>query len=283
MSRIKRRKVLITGAVGGMGRACVRLLGATHDLVLSDIAAPALDKLVQELEGEGYVVSGAHAGDLCDDQVLASLAGELTGEAFIVIHTAGLSPSLAGWREIMRVNLIGTEKLLAALEPLLQSGSVAVLIASAAGHSMPAIPEVDALLAEPLNPEFLERAGEVIHSMASGGAPAGEEGISYSLSKRAILTLCERKASEWGQRGARIVTISPGLILTPMGRKELAQTPGAAELLDATPAGRSGTAMDIALAARFLASDEASFITGSDLKVDGGGIAATRLLSRSSE
>jgi len=80
----------------------------------------------------------------------------------------------------------------------------------------------------------------------------------------------------WGKHGARIVTISPGLIQTPMGRKEVAETPGAAETRDAAPAGRAGTAMDIALAARFLASDEASFITGSDLKVDGGAVAAMK-------
>ena len=267
-----RRKVLITGAAGGMGRACARLFGATQELVLTDIAAPSLDRFAEELRGEGFTINGAHAGDLADPALLASLTQDIAGGApFTLIHTAGLSPALADWKAIMNVNLIGTLKLLNAIEPLLKPGSVAIVIASTAGHMPIQIPEADTLLAAPLEAEFLSQIGAILEPMGEGAA-----GISYVLSKRGVINVCERKAVEWGKFGARIVTISPGLILTPMGRKELAETPGAAALNDAAPAGRSGTAMDIALAARFLASDEASYITGVDLKVDGGSVAALR-------
>lgn len=274
-----RRKVLITGAAGGMGRACARLFGATHDLILSDAAVGGLEAFADTLRAEGYTILAARGGDLGDEALLSDLAAALAGGApFTLIHTAGLSPSLADWRAIMAVNLVATETLLRAIEPVLAPGSAAVLIASAAGHMAPDLPRADALLADPLVPGFLDAVGALIEPM-SGGAPAGMAGLSYMFSKQAVLRIVERRAAVWGARGARIVSISPGMILTPMGRKELAETAGAAQLTEAAPAGRAGTASDIALAAQFLASDAASFITGCDLKVDGGSVAAIKAMA----
>jgi NAD(P)-dependent dehydrogenase (short-subunit alcohol dehydrogenase family) len=277
MTLLPRRKVLITGAAGGMGRACARLFGATDDLVLTDVVAPTLEKFAEELRNDGYNVV-ARPGDMSDDQLLASLVADVSdGRPFALVHTAGLSPSLADWRAIMQVNLVATEKLLRALEPVLVPGSVAVLIASSAGYMMPPVAEVDAVLADPLKPGFLETAEQIINGMGGAQSPGGMGGISYTLSKRAIHTLVQSRAQEWGPKGCRITSISPGMILTPMGKSEMANTNGATQLLDATPVGRGGTAMDIALAARFLASDEASFISGADLLVDGGGTAGMKM------
>jgi NAD(P)-dependent dehydrogenase (short-subunit alcohol dehydrogenase family) len=277
MSDSTRRKALITGAVGGMGRACARLFGATHDLVLTDRVQAPLDEFAEELRGESFSVV-AHAGGIGDDAVLAGLAGELQGDQpFALIHTAGLSPALGDWRSIMEVNLVATEKLLRAVEPCLSPGSVAVLIASSAGHSMPAIPEIDAVLADPLSEAFLPTVEAIIGQMGGDNVPGGRGGISYSMSKRAVLLLCRERALSWGGKGARIVSVSPGMIDTPMGQAELEQTPGARQVLEATPVGRIGTPLDIALAAQFLASDAAGFITGTDLLVDGG---ATPVLAK---
>lgn len=273
---VVRRKALLTGAAGGMGRACARLFGATHDLVLTDAAAPTLERFADELTAEGYTVVGAHAGDLGTDQLISTLVADAKGDLpLTLIHTAGLSPSQSDARTIMAVNLVATVRLLDAIEPTLRPGSAAILIASMAGHVMPEIPDALSLTADPLAPHFLDAIMTLIDAM-SAGLPAGAPGVSYSLSKQAVIALVERRATAWGRHGARIVSISPGMILTPMGRKELAETPGAAQLAEITPAGRVGIAMDIALAARFLASDDASFITGCDLKVDGGGSAAIR-------
>lgn len=273
MSIVPRRKVLITGAAGGMGRACARLFGSQDDLVLTDVAAPALESFAGELRQDGYNVV-AHGGDMSDEAVIGALIRELSdGASFAVIHTAGLSPSLADWRAIMQVNLVASERLLNALEPALVAGSVAVLIASSAGYMMPPVPEIDALLADPLQDGFLDKVEGVINSMGGGASPGGMGGISYTLSKRAVHTLVQRRSLAWGHKGCRIASISPGMILTPMGRSEMANTSGAKELLDATPVGRAGTPMDIALAAQFLASDAASFISGCDLLVDGAGTA----------
>lgn len=272
MAQAARRKVLITGAAGGMGRACARLFGMTHDLVLTDVVAPALDGFSEDLKRDGYTVAASQAGDLSDDGVLASLVREMTGDApFTLLHTAGLSPALADWRAIMGVNLVATEKLLNAIEPVLIPGSVGVVIASVAGHMMAAVPEIDAVLNEPLAPGFLDLIEPFVESM--GPMAGGTSGISYSMSKRATLSICERRAGAWGQQGARIVSISPGMILTPMGRQEMEKTAGAAQMAQMAPAGRAGVATDIAAAALFLASDQASYITGCDLKVDGGATA----------
>ncbi len=270
-----RRKTLITGAAGGMGRACARLFGNTSDLVLADVAAPSLERFTEELRGDGFTVIGAHAGDLGDAALLAALTADLAGtEGFNVVHTAGLSPALAGARPIMEVNLIATVKLLDALEPILRPSSAAVMIASSAGHLMPHIPATLALLDAPLAADFLDNIRAVYEKMGDG-SDYSNAGISYSLSKLAVHRLAETRALTWGPRGARITTISPGMILTPMGRKEVA-TPGGKAMQDAAPIGRPGVAADIAMAAHFLCSDAASFITGCDLKVDGGSIAAFR-------
>ncbi|MBV1687795.1 SDR family oxidoreductase [Novosphingobium sp. G106] len=282
MPATPRRKVLITGASGGMGRACARLFGTTADLVLTDVMAASLEAFSDELRTDGYSAA-AHAGDLSDATLLDELVGELRGEQpFVLVHTAGLSPSLADWRSIMQVNLVATELLLQAVEPVLMPGSVAILIASSAGHMMPAVPQVDAVLADPLQPGFLDAIAAVIAGMGGEASPGGMGGLSYTLSKRAVHTLTQRRAIEWGPRGVRVVSISPGMILTPMGRSEIAQTAGAAQVLEAAPVGRGGTAMDIALAAQFLASDSASFISGIDLLVDGGATSAIKAAMASS-
>lgn len=272
-----RRKVLITGAAGGMGRACARLFGASDDLVLTDVVAEPLEQFSQELRTDCYNVTW-HAGDLSSDDLLASLVAEIDdGRAVAVVHTAGLSPSLSDWRTIMQVNLVATEKLLRALEPKLAPGSAIVLIASSAGHLMPAVPDADIVLSAPLKPDFFERIEAVITSMGGAAAPGGMAGISYSLSKRAVHSICRQRGVEWGPKGIRVTSISPGMILTPMGRSAIAHSPGAQMLLDSTPVGRAGMPMDIALAAQFLTSDAASFISGTDLLVDGGGTAGMKI------
>ena len=176
----------------------------------------------------------------------------------------------------MQVNLVATEKLLRALEPALVPGTALVLIASSAGHMFPPMAEVDAVLADPLAPSFMDTIEGLINHMGGANSPGGMGGISYTLSKRAVHTLTQRQAIAWGPKGVRITSISPGMIATPMGKSEIANTSGAQALLDATPVGRVGTAMDIALAAQFLCSDAASFISGTDLLVDGAGTAGMK-------
>lgn len=273
----KRPIAVITGANGGMGRACARTFGETMDLVLTDIAADPLGRFAETLADEGYSVAATIAGGLDDESVLAALSDAAPDQPVgVLIHTAGLSPILAAWEPIMALNLVATEKLLQAIEPRIGAGTVGVLIASMAGHMAPADPDIDTILDDPLDPEFITRITPVIARLADPASAFGPAGVSYGLSKRGVIRLCERKAAGWAKRGARIASISPGTIWTPMGRREADGNPAAAAVVHATPLGRWGTVMDIAAAARFVASDAAGFFTGCDLRVDGGVTAALR-------
>jgi NAD(P)-dependent dehydrogenase (short-subunit alcohol dehydrogenase family) len=269
---VTRRVAVITGACGGMGQAVARLLGMDMDLVLTDVNQTKLEAFTAQLREDGYNVPGLVAGSLENDAVLAELAAQqqAAGALGALVHTAGLSPALADWRPILTVNLVATEKLLRMIEASLTSGTVAVLIASIAGHMAAVRPELDALMAEPLTEGFFEKAETLLEQVVIPGYPVGLKIPAYFASKREVIRICERRASAWAKHGARIVSVSPGLIWTPMARKEAEHNAMARARVEANPLGRWGTAMDIANAARFLISEAASFITGCDLRVDGG-------------
>lgn len=273
MSDIQRPRAIITGAAGGMGRACARLLGGAMDLVLADVA-PALEAFAAELRSEGYAVAATVVGDQGDPEVLRTLAQEARGP-FALVHTAGLGPS-APWRRIIEVNHVATVKLLDAIEPALGPGCTAVLIASVAGHIAQRSAALGAALDEPLSADLPARLQAALAEIDPAADAADLGMLSYFVSKHAVLRLCEARAAAWGAKGARIVSISPGMTFTPMGRHEAAVDEASAALVTAAPLGRWGTPMEIAAAVAFLISPAASFITGSDLKVDGGAVAMAR-------
>ena len=269
---VARPVAVVTGAYGGMGRACARQLGRRLDLVLCDLDAGRLDALAEGLREEGYTVAATVPGDLAEPGVAAAVvaAARSAGRLAAMAHTAGVSPALGPWDLILRANVIATERLLLALEDGLEAGLGVVMLASMAAHSAAKVPEIDELLAAPLAPDMLQRVAPLLDALVDPTSVGSRAHQAYGQSKRAVIRMCERRAGPWGARGARLTTISPGLIWTPMGRKEAELNPLVAQLVEATPVGRWGTTLDIAEAADFLTSDRASFITGCDLRVDGG-------------
>jgi NAD(P)-dependent dehydrogenase (short-subunit alcohol dehydrogenase family) len=263
---------VISGACGGMGVACARVMGRHHRLVLTDMSAERLETLAQDLTTQGVLVDAVAAGDIAQPSTVAAVAGEIEahGPLGALIHTAGLSPTLATWGPIVEVNLVATVRLLDAIEPGLRPGAAAVLIASMGGHYAAADLAIDALFDDPLDERLLARLEPLLRTQPGANGSHGLGTVAYAQSKRALLRLCQRRAAAWGARGARIVTISPGMISTPMARKEVAENPSARGIVERTPAGRWGSALDIANVAEFLASDLASFVSGSDVRVDGG-------------
>lgn len=268
-------RVLITGGAGGMGIACAARMGAGGDsILLTDLSTAALEEAKRALARSG-VEASCFACDLADARSGEAMAAALREGPPLgaLVHTAGLSPVMADWRKIIEVDLVGTARVLEAAFPFMDAGGAAVCIASMAGHLLPADPAVAALLAEPLAPDLLDRLD------ALPGRPLADPGIAYAHAKRAVRALVARSARAWGARGARIVSLSPGMITTPMGNLEFEKQPAMKVLLDETPLGRLGKAEEIAKVVAFLCSPEASFVTGCDLLVDGGVCAALGVLS----
>jgi NAD(P)-dependent dehydrogenase (short-subunit alcohol dehydrogenase family) len=249
---------IITGAAGGVGRACVQRFSERHRLVVSDVSAGALDG----------VDAVKVVGDLREPETAQRLADAVGDDPLgAVICAAGLSPHMAPSSDIFSVNLVGTARVLAAVEPLLSPGTVAVCIASISGHRI-GLRHHDEAMADPLR--------EGLHDeIAAAEGDGWKPGLAYAVSKRGVILHVERLARSWGERGARIVSISPGLIDTPMGRLEAEQAGGNARQLTAWSAlDRAADAEEIASVAEFLASPGAAYVTGCDLLVDGGTVAA---------
>jgi NAD(P)-dependent dehydrogenase (short-subunit alcohol dehydrogenase family) len=262
--------VVVTGT-GGMGRAVARRVGGGRAVVLADADERALAAVADELGAEGYSVHPVRTDVSAPDDVaaLAGTAADL-GALRCVVHTAGVSPVQASARQIIDVDVIGTALVLDAFEPLAGAGTVAVCIASMAGTLTELPAETVRLLAT-------TPTGE-LRSLPVLDVTAMDPGIAYGVAKRANQARVEAASVAWGRRGARVVSISPGIIATPMGVEELAGPNGdlMRSMVELSGSGRLGSPADIAAAVEFLAGPAASFITGTDVRVDGGAVAALR-------
>lgn len=278
---IDQKLAVITGGCGGMGIGCAREFGKTHDLLLTDISTDRLQQTAEQLRSEGYTIYGTVAGDLADPAQINSIMSLVDShrDLGLLIHTAGVSSGMADWQTILHTNVIATHMLLNAVESRLTMKFACVLVASIAGHLAPADKEVDALLADPPSDLLEQMEAHLLRlaGLATDGKSFSYSGLSgpaYGVSKRATIRAAALRAEAWGKKGARILSLSPGIIWTPMGKYEVEHGEAASEVLRETPLNRWGTAMDIAQAAAFLCSDKASFITGTDLRIDGGMVPA---------
>jgi NAD(P)-dependent dehydrogenase (short-subunit alcohol dehydrogenase family) len=257
---------IVTGAAGGMGSACAsRLAAQGWALILCDISAERLEQIATPLREAAPSVE-ILAGNIADRAFPTALLAVLGNRPIgAVIHTAGLSPTMGDAAQIVAVNYDATARLLQVVRSRMLEGACAVLIASSSGYAA-ASPANDAALdAIPLGGD-----SSALLKMASNS------GHAYSLSKRGVQRMVEQQAMAFGERKARIMSISPGLIDTAMGRAEAKAHPIMEEMRNKTPLARYGTADEIASVAVFLCSPDASFVTGSDIKVDGGVLAIMR-------
>jgi NAD(P)-dependent dehydrogenase (short-subunit alcohol dehydrogenase family) len=267
--------VVVTGAAGGMGPACARAMRDRGLLVLTDVDEVAVKGIADQLVSEGARAEALRCDVTSEDDVtrLAARVAE-AGRFAALVHTAGISPTMASGRRVLEVDLVGSARMLRAFEPLVTPGTAAVCISSIAGYSDQAT-ELNPLLDSPLDATFLD---DVV--AAVGGELDGD--TAYVLAKRGVMRLCERLSRDWGARGGRVVSLAPGLIDTPMARSEFAQQEIMALMADITPVKRPGLLPlpglpdDIASTAAFLCSPGAAFISGCDIRVDGGLVGAGR-------
>jgi NAD(P)-dependent dehydrogenase (short-subunit alcohol dehydrogenase family) len=269
--------VVITGGAGGMGVECARAMAGAGQILLVDVNQDRLDSVAKDLAGDGISVD-TRTCDVTDRAAVAALVDDIgrRGRLKSVVHTAGISPTMASGRRVIEVDLVGTALLVDALLPLVSQGTAVVCIASIAGHLVPQQDGLDLVLDDPLREDFIPALEELIGREVD---PAS----GYVLAKRGVIRLCQRVAMDWGNKGGRITSISPGLIDTPMSRQELASQPLMQPQVDMTaikrpPApGQStipGRPQDIAATAAFLCSEGGSFISGCDVLVDGGLVAS---------
>lgn len=266
--------VVVVIGVGGMGEAIARRQGPGRRLVLADFNTDVLERVAGTLRGDGFDVT-AQQVDVADRGSLGALADAAAslGPVTQVAHTAGLSPVQASVNAILRVDLVGVAFSLEVFGGVVAEGGTGVVIASMAGTmSMGRFPvEMEAALALTPADQLLG-----LPFLQAGAVP--DPGAAYGIAKRANQVRVQAASLAWGARGARINSISPGVISTPMGQQELGGASGATmrAMVEGSATRRLGTPSDIAAAAAFLLGPESAFVTGTDLLVDGGVVAALR-------
>ncbi len=252
---------IVIGAASGLGKAVAHMLAPRGPLLLADVNLAGVQEVANEI-GSGVE---AAACDLRDQADVGKLFDRVPAIEALVL-TAGISGSMGTAHEILDINLLGLERTIRAALPLIAQGTVAVCFSSAASYGLPDDRDILELLEDPLADDFFERYEALPYETGAS--------FAYAFSKLGIRRQVRRWAPEFGKRGARIVSLSPGINDTPMNRIDEARIPIMAQIIKASPIGRRGTPEEVANVVDFLTSPQASLLTGSDVLVDGGMVAA---------
>ena len=265
--------VIVVIGPGSIGQAIARRVSAGKYVLLADLRPENADAAAEVLINAGFEVNTAIVDVSSRESVhaliqTATALGEVTG----VIHAAGVSPSQASPQTILSVDLYGTALVLEDFGNVIAPGGSGLVIASQSGHRLGALTaEEDAALATTPADELLalpmlqpDRVKDSLHA--------------YQLSKRGNSLRVMAEAVRWGKRGARVNTISPGIIITPLAKDELTgpRGEGYRRMIELCPAGRAGTPDEIGTVGALLMGPQGEFITGSDFLMDGGVTAAYR-------
>lgn len=250
---------IITGATGGMGYEAARHFSKVGKLLLLDLSMDALKDVEKELGGDTDSIEFDVTNSSNINEVV-SYVKKLGGFKYL-LHFAGVSESMGNSELIYKINLIGTKNLLDALYEHILPGGVVLNTSSMTAYLTPITDEVVSLVKEPLREDFL--ANVLKHTKVTNQA--------YGWSKKGVVELTKAEGMKWGQKNSRIVSISPGAVKTKMIEKEMEKNAAAInQLIGATPMKRIGMPEDIVNLVEFLISDKASFITGTDVLIDGG-------------
>jgi NAD(P)-dependent dehydrogenase (short-subunit alcohol dehydrogenase family) len=260
-------KVIVVIGAGSIGQAIARRVSAGKHILLADLRKENSDAAAKVLSDAGFKVSTAIV-DVSSKESVHALVETATaiGGVFGLIHAAGVSPSQASPSTIFKVDLYGTALILEEFGNVIESGGSGVVIASQSGHRLPSLtPEEDKALATTPTEELLSLP--ILKSDAADSSL-----YAYQVSKRGNSLRVKAEAVRWGKRGARINTISPGIIMTPLANDELSgpRGEGYRRMLEISPAGRAGTPDEVGNVGALLMGPDGAFITGSDFLMDGG-------------
>ncbi len=258
--------VVVIGA-GSIGQAIARRVSAGKHVLLADLRQESAEAGAKVLHDAGFTVSTATV-DVSSRRSVHALVETATsiGDVTGVIHAAGVSPSQASPATILSVDLYGTALVLEEFGDVIAPGGAGVVIASQSGHRLPSLTaEQDLALATTPTDELLvlpmlqpDQVADPLHA--------------YQVSKRGNSLRVKAEAVRWGKRGARVNTISPGIVITPLANDELTgpRGDGYRRMIEHCPVGRAGTPDEVGTVGALLMGPEGAFITGSDFLMDGG-------------
>lgn len=263
--------VIVVIGAGSIGQAIARRVSAGKHVLLADLRQENAEAAARTLEEAGFDVSTAtvDVSSRVSVRALVEKAAPI-GEISGLIHAAGVSPTQASPETILKVDLYGTALVLEEFGKVIAKEGAGVVIASMSGHRLSPLPvdQNKALATTPveelLSLPFLQPS-QVTDSLHA-----------YQISKRGNSLRVMAEAVRWGKRGARVNTISPGIIITPLAKDELTgpRGPGYRRMIDVSAAGRAGTPDEVGAVAALLMGPHGGFITGSDFLIDGGVTAA---------
>lgn len=266
-----KKDIIIWMGAGQIGLAIVRRIASGKKIVIGDRSLVNARAAADALNGSGFDAVALEA-DLSSRESILSLISEACkyGDTRYLVNSAGVSPSQASIETILKVDLYGTAVLLEEVGKVIVSGGSGVTVSSQSGYRMPALtPEADRLLATTPAEELLalemlrpENIRDTLHA--------------YQMAKRCNVKRVMAEAVKWGERGARLNSLSPGIIVTPLAIDEFNGPRGGfyKNMFAKCPAGRPGTADEVAHVAELLLEDKGAFITGSDFLIDGGATAS---------
>lgn len=270
--RNESKEVIALLGTGSMGTAIVRRIAAGRKILLGDISQQNLERVARDLRYSGYDVDTmvVNAMEKASVQAFAERAASL-GNVMYFIDTAGASPNQASPEHILALDMVGTGYAVDAFGMVMAKGGAGLIISSQTGYMYPIPYEIEQ--------EILRTPTEKLMELPFIRETAMQRsGTAYMIAKRVNhLQAQKAAATTWKERRARINTISPGIIVTPLAYDEFAAAgAGYQRMIDASAAERTGTSDEIAEAAAFLLGEHAKFITGTDLLIDGGVIASIR-------
>ena len=266
-----RKDVMIVIGAGQIGMAIARRVGFDKKVVIGDKNFENAKAIAQIMQSAGFDAVFSQVDLSCRESILSFIKfAENFGEISTLVNAAGVSPSQASIETILKVDLYGTAVLLEEVGKVIKQGGSGVTISSQSGYRMPALgAEKDAMLALTATEDLLdldmlkpEAIRDTLHA--------------YQMAKRCNVKRVMAEAVKWGERGARINSISPGIIVTPLALNEFNGPRGNfyKNMFAKCPAHRPGTADEVANVAQLLLGPQGAFITGSDILIDGGATAS---------
>ena len=265
------KNVMLLAGAGQIGMAIARRVGYGMKIVIGDKRRENAEAIADTMNKAGFTTVPVEMDLSSRASILALIdSAQQYGEISMLVNAAGVSPSQASIETILKVDLYGTAVLLEEVGKVISKGGVGVTVSSQSGHRMPALgieldeqlataPTEELLTLEALQPQNIR---DTLHA--------------YQMAKRCNVKRVMAEAVKWGNRGARINSISPGIIVTPLALDEFNGPRGDfyRNMFAKCPAGRPGTADEVANVAELLMSDRGAFITGADFLIDGGATAS---------